>query len=144
MKKRKRLPAPACARCGESLDAIGGKRVVGTPEIGVLLCGPEITLGELHHPTSTERLDGKEGLIVVTYGAGWTPEARARAKEVAAEGLRPWICQKCAGRTCAACGAPLEVPIASTLLNDEGAVTHLMVVPSRVACINPACANAAK
>jgi hypothetical protein len=143
MKKRKRPPAPSCARCGETLGAIGGKRVVGTPERGVLLCGPEITLGELHHPTQTELLEGKEKLVVVTYGAGWTDDARARAKEAAVEGQRPWICQKCAGRTCAVCGAPLEVPIASTLLNDDGAVTHLMIVPTRISCINADCASAA-
>jgi hypothetical protein len=84
----------------------------------------------------------KEAIFVVTYGDGWTDEARARARAEAADGFRPWICQKCAGRTCGACGAPLEYPIASTLLNDDGGVTNLMIVPQRVSCINPACTNA--
>jgi hypothetical protein len=139
MKKRRRPPAPACARCGTTLAAIGGKRVVGTKQVGVLLCGPETTLGELSHPASTEHLDAKDAPFLVTYGEGWSAEARARARDAAAEGMRPWICQKCAGRTCAACGAPLEVPVAATLLTDDGAVTHLTVVPARIRCINPDC-----
>ena len=143
MSKRKRPPAPSCASCGERLEAIGGKRVVGTKQRGVLVCGPETTLGELHHPAHSVRLKGKEkeAIFVVTYGADWTDEARRRALEETAEGFRPWICQKCAGRTCSKCGSPLEYPIASSLLNDDGAVTHLMIVPPRVSCINPACAT---
>jgi hypothetical protein len=99
-----------------------------------------MTLGELHHPAHTERLGGKDPIFVVTYGAEWSDEGRARAREAALSGMRPWICQRCAGRTCQACGAPLEYPIASTLLNDDGAVTHLMIVPPRASCINPECA----
>lgn len=139
MSKRKRPPAPSCARCGEPVEAIGGKRVVGTADRGVIVCGPEMTLGELHHPAKTFRLPGKDAQFVVTYGTEWTEEGRQRAIDAAREGLRPWLCQKCAGRTCQACGAPLEFPIASTLLNDDGAVTHLMIVPTRASCINPEC-----
>ena len=109
----------------------------------MLVCGPEMTLGDLHHPAQTVRLKGtkKQEIFLVTYGADWTDEGRRSALEAALEGFRPWICQKCAGRTCVSCGAPLEYPIASTLLNDDGAVTHLMIVPARASCINPSCAS---
>ena len=140
MSKRKRPPAPNCAQCAEPLAAVGGKRLVGTPDRGVLVSAPETTLGDLHCPARVMKLGGKE--YVVTYGAGWTEEAASRALEAALDGMRPWICQKCAGRTCKKCGAPLEYPIASTLLNDDGAVMHLMIVPSRNLCINPDCAKA--
>jgi hypothetical protein len=107
-----------------------------------------MTLGELHHPARTEKLaelkeKEKDAIFLVTYGADWSDQARGRAREQVADGFRPWMCQKCAGRTCALCGAPLEVPIASTLLNDDGIVTHLQIVPQRATCINPSCASAA-
>jgi len=140
MSKRKRPPAPSCAQCAEPLEAVGGKRLVGTPEQGVLVSTPETALGDLQCPARVMKLLGKEYLV--TYGAGWTVEAETRALEAALDGMRPWICQRCAGRTCKKCGAPLEYPIASTLLNDDGAVMHLMIVPSRNSCINPSCSNA--
>ncbi|MEI7894259.1 MAG: hypothetical protein WCI05_14285 [Myxococcales bacterium] len=119
--------------------------MVGTPERGVLLCGPETKLGEFHHPAQTEQIAaGKGPEYVVTYGPEWTAEGRRRAVEAARMGLRPWICQKCARRICPICGAPLTVPIASTLLNDDGLVKHLMAVPPRNTCVNPSCRNGAK
>ena len=140
MSKKKRPPAPSCAQCAEPLSSIGGKRVVGTQDRGVLVCGPETTLGELRPPARVMKLGGKE--LLVTYGAGWNDESDVRALEAALDGMRPWICQKCAGSTCKKCGAPLVYPLASTLLNDDGAVLHLMIVPSRNSCINPHCAKA--
>ena len=140
MSKRKRRPASACAQCGETLESIGGRRVIGTADRGVLVCGPEMTLGELHPPASIFKMVGAE--YVVTYGAGWTEEAELRAFEAGLDGLRPWICQKCAGRTCTKCGAPLENPITSSLLSDDGTVSHLMIVPARNSCINPQCSDA--
>ena len=137
MSKRKRPPAPSCAQCNETIETVGGKRLVGTPERGVLVAAAESTLGEIFAPARVRKLGGKEYLVA--YGPGWTDETEVRALQAALDGLRPWICQKCAERTCKRCGAPLEYPIASTFLNDDGAVMHLMIVPSRNSCVNPRC-----
>jgi len=59
MSKKKRPPAPSCAQCAEPLSSIGGKRVVGTQDRGVLVCGPETTLGELRPPARVMKLGGK-------------------------------------------------------------------------------------
>lgn len=126
--------------CGEALEKIGGKRIVSAQERGVVLGTTQTTLGELSAPARVQRLGkDKDAVFVVTYGSGWSTESEARALEAAAAGDRPWICQRCALLTCARCGSPLESPIASTWLHDDGATSHLMVVPSRVSCINPEC-----
>ena len=144
MRKTKRTPAPSCAMCGEALEKIGGKRIVSAQERGVLLCTTQTTLGEISAPARMQRASGakdkdKDATFVVTCGTGWSEESERRALDATIAGERPWICQRCALLTCARCGSPLESPIASTWLHDDGATSHLMVVPSRVSCINPEC-----
>lgn len=139
MSKRKRRPAPACAVCESRLEQVGGRRVVASRHRGVQLYAAETTLAEIETPSRVARLSTRE--FVVTFGP-WSPEEHMRAVEAALEGYQPWICQRCAGSTCHRCGSPLTVPIASTLVQDDGTLSHLMIVPKRETCINPECSGA--
>lgn len=52
---------------------------------------------------------------------------------------RAWICQSCGDRACKACGSPLNPPLASDVLHDDGAVRHIGIYPVRPKCIRPSC-----
>jgi hypothetical protein len=112
--------------------------VVGTSDVGVLVCAATTTLGELLPPAQIVKLTTKDPTYLVLSGSGWSEELARRALETAEQGYYPWLCQRCAGCVCGVCGAPLEHPVAWTL-NDDGAVNHLRIVRKDAKCINPAC-----
>lgn len=54
-------------------------------------------------------------------------------------GRRPWWCQRCAGLTCKACGAPIKHPMGADILDDDGTISHFAIFPIPPGCTNPEC-----
>lgn len=121
--------------CQKKLREIGGRRLVAQQQRGVSVVPSE------EAGPDTESVPEQPGLALRLWGGGDfdTAEVRERARQTLAEGRRPWFCQACGGRACGQCGAPLNMPMGSDCLDDEGQVTHFGNFPVRPACTNPQC-----
>jgi hypothetical protein len=110
------LPAERCAVCDGS--HLPGRRVVAGHRGSVLLLSPgdRPLSGHTARPVITP--DGP--MQLVTHGPCWTPDALARAEVATRMGLHPWLCQRCVGLVCQACGGLWNRPIMHDVINDDG------------------------
>ena len=69
----------------------------------------------------------------------WTDEAIERVRQDYLAGFRPWLCQKCTGRVCRKCGVPINYPLGSDVLYDNGCSSHVPILPFDPGCSNKAC-----
>lgn len=79
---------------------------------------------------------------ILSYGEKrkkWTPGRIEKARQEYLHGFRPWICQNCAGKLCPECGAPLNYPMGSDVLYDNGCSSHCPCLPVNCGCSNPNC-----
>ena len=84
------------------------------------------------------RLEDVGGERIVATAAGlWVTPARD------SEGYLRWLCQKCAGVVCKACGS-IRIPLGSDILHDDGTILHVAILPISVYCSNPACVHGLK
>lgn len=61
-----------------------------------------------------------------------------------AEGYLRWLCQKCSGVVCRACGS-IRIPLGSDILHDDGTISHAAILPTgNRYCSNPECAHGPK
>jgi hypothetical protein len=73
-------------------------------------------------------------LYLVLWGKVWNHDATTRAVEQAQNGLIPWICQRCVGEVCDACGATWEYVGACDFLENNGKSVHTPVFPVGKPC----------
>lgn len=133
-------PAEACARCGRSLDQTGGKRLL----IPRFWSETEIAAGGGRLQIIREMHEGRrEPAVIQPLPAGWSQEDRDRVREgvrrAEEEGKIPWVCQPCLNRVCKTCRAPLACSPCSTILKDNGDVSHGPWFGEYLGCVNPAC-----
>jgi len=124
----RRKPANCCSVCGRSLEEVGGFRLVSTATYGVSVCTPKTPIGAIRHPARSIRLEGDfRDVIVAMFGDElWTNEAINRVREATQSGLRPWFCQRCAGRDlCPVCGTPMTAVPGADHMADDGSVSHM-------------------
>ena len=86
--------------------------------------------------------DDADGECVVVWGRCWTDAGRERALEDGRAGLIPWMCQRCAGKVCPRCGGPERRPLGSEVVDAEGAMTYLALLPTGSGgCRNASCVS---
>lgn len=71
----------------------------------------------------------------------WSEESIQRATAAFHRGKRSWFCQLCGNRICPDCGSPLQQPVGSDVLYDDGFTAHVGMLPCHCGCVNPQCKN---
>ena len=136
--RRRRPPAPTCVFCDRKLAEIGGRRVTWSTFAGVVVRASREAIGTIPHAALVEPLSPpyRGALLVV-----WPPDTEAadRAVEQWENRLRPWACQRCAGRTCGRCGSPEKHPFGTDVLGDDGCVRHVPLLPGPAGCVRDGC-----
>lgn len=122
-------PAPVCCTCGESLEAVGGRRIVSTRSKGVFLIPAK---GDVGGRIKRWRIKGNSETSLGTVGpeSFWTPDRIERGCSHVVNGFQPWMCQRCAGQCCTACGNPLKRPPGA--LDIDG--NSFALLPASVPC----------
>lgn len=140
---RKRLPAENCAICNKSLDEVGGKRIVAQQILGIGLSTKRQGGGNAKYPYQSVQLYSEPDIYMLVWGEKekWSKEALNSAKQAYLDGKRPWFCQVCGVRVCTECGSPVNYPVGSDVLYDNGCSSHVPIIPADLGCINPDCAN---
>jgi hypothetical protein len=144
-KRRKvRLPAETCVVCGLPHRKDTGARIVAGLHSDVSLDTQAVIpywMVDSETLCRARRLPRKlGGGVLMGCGKAATREALDRAQQAIAEGLRPWICQKCDGPLCPECGAVLTVAVARDVIDDNGEGSHVPVIAGFAArCSNPEC-----
>jgi len=135
-----RLPSDRCVICQKTIDDVGGKRIVSQKLRGIGLSKTHRGGGNPDYPYRSIKIpNSNQFLIVLGEVSIWTDKAIQRALSAINEGKQPWFCQVCGKRTCSACGAPLNQPVGSDILYDDGCSSHVPMIPCNLGCINPNC-----
>ncbi len=139
--KKKRLPAKQCVLCQNPLAEIGGMRIVAQHSWEVGVTDQPRGGGNPQYPERSIPLEDGSGLFLWVKGdpSKWTDAAIERARRDYLDGVRPWLCQKCTDRVCGECGAPINYPMGSDVLYDNGCSMHIAVFPFDPGCSNKAC-----
>ena len=67
-------------------------------------------------------------------------EIKKLIKLVRKSGQEPWECQICSNNICNECGSPYLRPVGRDVLNSDGSLTHIAILP-KTWCINDKCKN---
>ena len=140
--KTARLPSKCCVVCERSLEEVGGgKRVIAQQLRGLVISTRFKGGGDPDYPQQSFPLGDAEGSCLLVWGEKelWTYDAIERARHEFLGGRRPWLCQLCARRECSECGAPINYPMGSDILNDNGCSSHVAMFPVDPGCTNTAC-----
>lgn len=134
------LPAEHCVICEKSLEEIGGRRIVAQQVRGVFLSEKYLGGGDPDYPYQSFRMPGSS-LYLLVWGSRsmWSEDAVQRAINVFQRNKRPWFCQDCGNRICPECSFPVQYPVGSDVLYDDGCSTHIGMLPICPGCINPNC-----
>jgi hypothetical protein len=122
-------PAPVCCTCGDSVEAVGGRRIVSTRSRGVFLIPAK---GNVGVRIKRWRIEDQSVVSLGTFGpeSFWTPDRIERGKNHVANGFQPWMCQRCSGRCCRSCGTPLKRPPGAMDINGNS----FALLPANVPC----------
>lgn len=136
------LPSPFCIICQKTIQEIGGRRIVAQQVRGILISSKPIGGGHRDHHYMSYKLSSYP-LYLVVWGPGtmWSEESIQRATEAFHRGKRSWFCQLCGNRVCVDCGSPLQHPVGSDVLYDNGCTAHVAILPCHPGCVNPQCKN---
>ena len=137
----KRLPADGCAVCRQSLDDVGGRRLLTTISRALLIKGlPAGWAGQWRELRAVRLAGDYRPLYVIMAGFQATDEVIDRAREQAQSGQTPWFCMRCAGQVCERCGALTKEVPGSTFLADDGRTTYYALMPiGYPGCSIPGC-----
>ena len=142
IKKTVHLPDPHCVICRKSLDEIGGKRIVAQQPRGWILSDTYKEGGNKDCPKrSVELKDSNLPSYLVIWGDIWDEKSIQRAKTALYNNKSPWFCQICGVRACHICNEPINYPMGSDLLTNEGDSTHAGIFPFSPGCVNKICSN---
>lgn len=133
-------PGPFCIFCQKSIDDVGGRRLVGTTKgHGYGVYDRPIGGGSKDRPFRSIQFPGAESKYLVVWGLQWTAENMQQALKMIQDNKLPWFCQKCGHRQCSGCGEPINYPVASDVIYDDGHISHCPIIPADMGCINPNC-----
>ena len=140
MADKLRLPGPACIFCQKTIDDIGGRRLVATTKgHGYGVYDRQIGGGSKDRPFKSMKFPDAESKYLVVWGDRWTSESMRQALKTLLSGKQPWFCQKCGNRQCSVCGEPINYPVASDVIYDDGHIHHCPIIAADLGCINPNC-----
>jgi hypothetical protein len=134
-------PSETCVFCGMRLEDVGGNRLIAQQLRGIILSDHSPAGGGRDYPRRSFMLVDEPEIYMVIWGerAEWTDEAISKAKSDYLEGKRPWFCQICGHRQCTSCGSPIQFPMGSDTLKDDGRSGHTPILPFDPGCINHEC-----
>ena len=140
---QKLTPSATCIFCNKKLEDVGGKRIIAQKFIGVVLSAKYQGGGNKDYPRKSVKLNDKLEYYVVTWDekCRWTQSLIEKARNEFFTGYHPWFCQICGARTCSKCGSPINYPMGSDILYDNGCSGHCGILPFNPGCNNPDCAN---
>jgi len=129
MKCLSALPAPVCCTCGDSLESVGGRRIVSTRSRGVFLIPAK---GNVGGRIKRWRIKDQLEFSLGTFGpeSFWTPDRIERGQNHVAKGFQPWMCQRCSEHCCSRCSTPLKRPPGA--MDVEG--NSFALLPASVPC----------
>jgi hypothetical protein len=136
------LPFSHCVICQKSIEEIGGRRIIAQSMRGILFSNKPIGGGHKDHHYKSHKLSPYP-LYLVVWGPGtmWSEDAIQSATAAFHKGKRSWFCQLCGNRVCQDCGSPLQQPVGSEVLYDNGCTSHVPILPCHPGCVNPQCKN---
>ena len=136
-------PSEGCIFCGRELGDVGGRRIIAQTVRGVVLSNKYQGGGNKEYPRQSVELGDGSGRYVVVWGkkSDWTKSVIEKARNDLLNGHRPWFCQACAGIICSKCGSPLNRPLGTDILYDDGSSGHCAFFPFNPGCSNPQCEN---
>ena len=134
-------PAQNCVICNKFLQLIGGRRLIAQQLRGIILSKKYQGGGNKDYPHQSFKLSEDSDDYVVVWGkkSFWTKAAITQAIKDFQNDMRPWFCQKCGVRQCSACGEPINYPMGSDALSDDGCTSHIPIFPYDPGCINKKC-----
>lgn len=139
------LPDSCCVICGKSIAEVGGRRITAQKFRGIMISNKYLGGGNPAYPYKSCKLNSSSTspLYLVTWGelSMWSKSSIQRAIEAFHKGKRSWFCQICGRRVCSTCGAPINHPVLSDVLNNDGSNPHCGMIPCDPGCKNPSCTN---
>ena len=135
------LPSDTCIICNKHLEEVGGERIVSQQPRGITISDEYQEEENTKYPRRSFILSENPNKYLVVWGEKelWTADVIERAKAEYKRGKRSWFCQLCGKRTCGECGSPINVPMGSDILSDDGQSSHVAILPIDPGCINPKC-----
>jgi hypothetical protein len=136
-------PAERCLLCGRSVADLKGYRIVAQKTLAIYLSKKKMQGGDKDYPEKTFMFQGQSEKYIVVRGKPelWTNEVIARATAEFTAGKHPWFCQVCANRVCSKCGSPINYPLGSDIIYDNGNIKHIAILPFKPGCSNRTCYN---
>lgn len=134
-------PADTCVFCDKTLEQTGGMRLASQNFRGVSLSEKYRGGGNKDRPYQSFKLSNDPEIYLMVWGekSKWTELAIKKAKNEYLNGKRPWFCQVCGARTCSRCGTPINYPMGSEILYDNGCSSHASIIPCDPGCSNLDC-----
>ncbi len=135
------LPSDTCIICNKHLEEVGGERIIAQQPRGIIIRNEYEGEENAKYPRRSFILSENPNKYLVVWGEKelWTDGVIKRAKAEYEKGKQSWFCQVCGKRTCGECGSPINVPMGSDILSDDGRSIHVAILPVDPGCINPKC-----
>lgn len=135
------LPFRSCVICEKPLDEVGGKRIISQKLRGIALSNKYRGGGNKDYPYQSFKVDELSEKYVVVWGERnlWSFKVVQRAIKQYQLGTRPWFCQVCGVRICSNCGMPINYPMGSDVIDQNGCISHFPIFGFNPGCINKKC-----
>ena len=147
-------PADSCIICHKQLKEIGGKRIIAQIPRGIVVSDTEnthryantknSTISQLQKPSvnkksltrQAHRLSENPDKYLIVWGEELqTDDVIERAKREYSEDKQSWFCQVCGDRTCWETKIPMQHPMGSSLLDDNGNTWSISNLPITPGCL---------
>lgn len=120
----KYFPASECVICEKTIDEAGGRRIIAQHLRGISLSKKYQGGGNTNSPRRSFSLNEENSLFMVVWGDIWTDESINRALQEFHSSRHPWFCQICGKRTCFECKYPINMPVGSDCIYENGSTSH--------------------
>jgi hypothetical protein len=138
-------PAPSCVICGNTLEKIGGRRIVAQKARGFAISNKRRTKADYDNFITCDHLSEDNPKYFVVWGEPerMTDEVIERIRQTFLAGLRPWGCSAylCFSSQCRSCGKGNNWQHGSSIIYSDGIIKYCWIVPADLGCSNCSCTN---